>query len=331
VKALPGADWLQQRWYQSEPLPALLPLAAIYGCVAAARRRRLQAAAVRLPVPVLIVGNISVGGTGKTPLVIALVERLRAWGWRPGVISRGYGARPPTLPYWVRADGDAMQCGDEPLLIVQRSGVPLVIAPDRVAAAQLLIASGEVDVIIADDGLQHYRLARDFEIGVVDGRRGLGNRALLPAGPLREPPQRLHELDLVIVNGGGWQEPGLSTVEMRLVCERALPLLGGTARSIADFAGQRLHAVAGIGDPPRFFATLENLGIKVIPHAFADHHAYQTADLAFGDNLPVLMTEKDAVKCRSFADARLWSVPVTAQLPPAFDGAVREWLQTYRR
>ncbi len=329
---------LQRRWYSKRAPPLLLqPLAALYGALARQRRRQLSATAEPLSVPVIVVGNISVGGTGKTPLVIWLVERLREWGWRPGVISRGYGARAPVYPYRVRADGDARACGDEPLLIAQRTGCPLMIAPRRRDAAQALTDSGEVDVLIADDGLQHYRLARDLELCVVDGARGLGNGALLPAGPLREPAQRLREVDWVIVNGGAaddaqpWRDPSLPLLQMQLTLSSAITLQGGEVRPLTAFAGQRVHAVAGIGHPPRFFEALRAHGIDVIAHAYADHHAYSAAELAFGDALPVLMTEKDAVKCRGFAQAQWWQVPVAAALSATDTARMKQSLERLRK
>ncbi len=304
---------LEARWYADAPAPlALRPLAALYGWIAGRRRVRLQQAAVRLDVPVIVVGNIAVGGTGKTPLTIWLVERLREWGWRPGVVSRGYGGRAPQYPYAVTSASDPAHTGDEPLLIARRCGCPVVVDPDRVAAARALIARGDVDIVVADDGLQHYRLARDLEIGVVDGARGLGNRTLLPAGPLREPPARLRELDMVVVNGDGWDDPALRPLRMQLQAHRAVQLHGGAVRPLQSFAGREVHAVAGIGHPPRFFATLRAAGLDVREHAFADHHRFSVADLAFDDALPVLMTEKDAVKCAAFAQAHWWTVPVDA-------------------
>ncbi|MGH8541748.1 MAG: tetraacyldisaccharide 4'-kinase, partial [Stenotrophobium sp.] len=290
--------WLESRWYSARPAPWWLrPFAALYGFIASARRRRLSAQAQPLSVPVIVVGNISLGGTGKTPFVIWLVESLRAWGFRPGVISRGYGGHAPQYPLEVTPETAAALCGDEPLLMAQRLGVPLAVAPDRVAAAKFLLQRHAIDILVADDGLQHYRLPRDLEICVVDGARGLGNGALLPAGPLREAPSRLREVGLVVVNGGGWRRAAIPHADMMLRMDMAVSFSGGK-KPLQDFAGQRVHAVAGIGNPERFFAQLRGQGIEVVPLAFADHHAYAAGDLDFGDQLPVLMTEKDAVKCR---------------------------------
>ena len=316
--------WLERRWYAKAPPPlALRPLSALYGALAALHRRR--SVAQRLGVPVIVVGNLSVGGTGKTPFTIWLVERLRAWGFRPGVISRGYGGRAPHYPYRVPAQGGCAEiCGDEPLLIARRTGVPVMLDADRVAAARALAASGEVDVLVADDGLQHHRLARDLEICVIDGVRGFGNGALLPAGPLRESPQRLHAIPLVVVNGGtfGLDHPG--RVDMRLEPGDAHALAGGAVRPLASFAGQSVHAVAGIGHPERFFRVLRGQGMQVIAHAFADHHAFTARDLEFGDERPVLMTDKDAIKCDAYARAHHYRVPVRAVIDPAGEARVQQ-------
>lgn len=262
-----------------------------------------------VPVPVVVIGNITVGGAGKTPLTLWVIERLRHAGLRPGVVSRGYG-RSGSAPQAVTADSDASEVGDEPVLLAQRSGCPMVVGADRVAAVRHLLEVAEVDVVICDDGLQHYRLRRDVEVVVVDGRRGLGNGRLLPAGPLREPSTRLREADVVIYNGGGH-----AGQRMRLLPDAARSLVvPSRSRPLSDFSGAECHAVAGIGDPKRFFDMLSGFGLRIIPHAFADHHPYAVADIDFGDDLPVLMTEKDAVKCRAFAGQNHWFVPVTAEL-----------------
>jgi tetraacyldisaccharide 4'-kinase len=299
-------------WYGERAPAALRPLASLYGKVSSNVAQRRKAAAVQLPVPVIVVGNITVGGTGKTPFVLWLVERLIAQGWRPGVISRGYGGCSPEYPLRVSATTDPAWSGDEPALIARRIGVPVAVAPDRVAAARLLIDSGEVDILVTDDGLQHYKLGRDIEICVVDGSRGLGNGALLPAGPLREPAERLREVDLVVVNGGGWRPEGVAALDMQLQTTEALPLGGGAARPLSSFTGARVNAVAGIGNPERFFASLRAAGIEVVPHPFPDHHNYSDIDLAFDEKLPLLMTEKDAVKCAELAQPHHWYVPAQA-------------------
>ena len=314
-------------WYGTRtPGLSLRLVAGLYGLLGAVRRGLYRAGwlrSVRLSVPVLVVGNISVGGTGKTPLIIALIETLREKGWNPGVVSRGYGGsqRGPAL---MQGNAEPAVYGDEPCLIRQRTDVPLSVGRDRPAAAQLLIQAG-VDVILADDGLQHYRLGRDVEVCVIDGLRRFGNGRLLPAGPLREPAAHRLRVDFLVCNGGE-PEPGETLMQLR----------GDVAQSLADpakthslvaFVGQRVHAVAGIGHPQRFFDSLRAQGLDIVEHEFADHHVYQSGDLAFSDDLPVLMTEKDAVKCRPFARPDWWHVPVTAVLPNEFYAAVNQCLR----
>lgn len=269
--------------------------------------------------PVIVIGNLIAGGSGKTPLAIAVVERLRAGGWNPGVASRGYGREDPKRPLWVEPETDPRQGGDEPVLIARRTGAQVRVDRDRFAAARALVEAG-CDVVVCDDGLQHYRLRRDIEIEVIDGRRRYGNGRLIPAGPLRERTARAGDCDFRVVNGGveGVDEPGFGEWPMRLDVSRARPLLGGRALPLETFAGSRVHAVAGIGDPERFFSTLRTHRIAVVPHAFPDHHRYRAEDLQFGSDLPVLMTEKDAVKCQAFAGERHYAVPVDAHLPEAF-------------
>jgi tetraacyldisaccharide 4'-kinase len=325
VSAGPPAFW------QRRGLPAvlLLPAAALFATVAAARRlayaTRLRRAPP-LPVPVVVVGNITAGGTGKTPLVIHLAQALAAAGRRPGIVTRGYGGIGPE-PARVGADADAAQCGDEAVLLATALaplGIAVVRAADRVSAARaLLAAQPQVDVLLADDGLQHLRLVRCVEIAVVDGSRGLGNGWPLPAGPLREPPSRLTRVDAVVVKAPATvavDTRGVPTFAMTLQPQRFVPVgpAGDTRapRGLDTWRGQRVHAVAGIGHPDHFFASLRALGIEVVAHAFADHHAFTARDLAFGDDLPIVMTAKDAVKCRSLALRDAWALDVRAIVAP---------------
>ncbi len=315
-------------WYDGSAVPfAARLLAPVYGAVVALRRalyRRGWFKRHALPVPVIVVGNVTAGGTGKTPLTIALVDQLRAAGWKPGVASRGYGRQEAKLARWVDADTDTALGGDEPVLIAWKTGVPVRVDADRVAAGKALIEAG-CNIIVCDDGLQHYRLSRDIEIEVVDAQRRYGNGRLIPAGPLREPASRARDCDFRVVNlGQASADPaamaacGFGEWAMQLHIDRAQPLSGGRARALSHFRGQRVHAVAGIAHPQRFFDMLRAQGIGVVPHAFADHHAYQAADLRFGSELPVLMTEKDAVKCKAFANEWHFAVPLSADLPAAF-------------
>jgi len=315
------SDHLLHAWYHGHPALALLrPLEALYRRVVQHKRAAFlagQGAIYRAPVPVLVVGNITVGGTGKTPLILWLIEHCRARGLRVGVVSRGYGATPPQLPWRVTAEQDAGTAGDEPLLIVQRSGVPLMIDPDRSRAVRALLEAEALDLILCDDGLQHYRLARDLELVLIDAARGLGNRRCLPAGPLREPAERLRSVDAVLYNGA--VADGEGGYALRLQPSALVDLASGARQPLTHFpAGQALHAVAGIGNPQRFFNTLEALHWRPIPHAFADHAQYDAAQLSFSPALPIVMTEKDAVKCRTFAAADCWYLAVDAVPSPAF-------------
>lgn len=299
--------WLQGGW----PAATLAPLGAAVAALARRRRELYRAGrrpSERLSVPVIVVGNIFIGGTGKTPLVAWLAEELRGRGRRPGILLRGYGGRSRHWPRDVGPDSDPGEVGDEAVLLARRSGLPVVAGPDRPAAGRRLLELG-CDVLVSDDGLQHYRLQRDLEIAVVDGQRGLGNGRCFPAGPLREPPDRLQEVDLVIANGAS----ELTPYAFRLQPEPLRPLRAGDRPAPAG----RVHGVAGIGNPGRFFEALRGLGLEVIPHAFPDHHPYLPEDLGFGDGLPVVMTEKDAVKVLPWADTRMWCLPVRAVPEPA--------------
>lgn len=316
---------LQDSWYRSAGwLRLLAPVEWIYLALSRRRRKRLSLPENQwqAPVPVIIVGNISVGGSGKTPLTLSLIDKLRARGYRPGVVSRGYGTKAPHYPFFVSTDSSPEQGGDEPCLIVRRSGVPLVIDPDRPEAVKALLASSEVNIVISDDGLQHYRLGRDLELAVVDAGRGLGNARCLPAGPLREPPERLQEVDRVILNGQGrFDFPGAST--MQLQPGDLVELATGESLKPSQWSGSRqVHAVAGIGHPQRFFDTLKALGLEPQPHPLADHAAITAEMLDFDDELPVIMTEKDAVKCGDWVRPGVWALKVDAELDKEFD----DWL-----
>jgi tetraacyldisaccharide 4'-kinase len=275
-------------------------------------------------IPVIVVGNITVGGSGKTPLVLWIAEFLKSKGWTPAIVARGYGAA-ITAPRAATVASDAAEVGDEPVVLARRSGCPVWVGPDRLRViAALRRAHPDVDVLVLDDGLQHYRLRRDLEIAVVD-ERGLGNGFLLPAGPLREPARRLRQASAVVAHGASL--PGFA---MTLAGETLHRMTDARERQSARaFAGQRVHAVAGIGDPNRFFRHLAGLGVKVLPHAFPDHHRFAPSDLEFGDDAPVLMTEKDAVKLRHAARPNWWVLPVTAGVDPAFGnwllGKTNEW------
>ncbi|GHH61192.1 MULTISPECIES: tetraacyldisaccharide 4'-kinase [Gammaproteobacteria] len=316
-------------WYGEGPIPlAARLLEPLYAGATALRRslyRRGWRKRQQVPVPVVVVGNVTAGGTGKTPLTIELVNRLKEAGWKPGVASRGYGRDEAGKPRWIEAGTPVELAGDEPALIAWKTGVPVRVDTDRVAAARALVEAG-CDIVVCDDGLQHYRLARDVEIEVVDAQRRYGNGHLLPAGPLREPVARARECDFRVINLGQASDSpeqaaagvGFGEWGMRLRIELAQPLGGVRACPLSTFAGRRVHAVAGIAHPERFFAMLRNRGIGVVPHAFADHHRYRAGDFEFGSRLPVLMTEKDAVKCQGFAGDGFYSVPLQAELPAAF-------------
>jgi len=284
-------------------------------------------ASYRAGVPVIVVGNLVAGGSGKTPLVLWIAELLRSKGWTPGIVSRGYGAR-LEAPREASIASDPAELGDEPVVLARRSGCTVWVGPDRVRVCEVLRDQHpEVDVIVLDDGLQHYRLARDLEVCVVDAR-GFGNGFMLPAGPLREPRSRLRSVDAVVAHDTD-VVPGYA---MRLEGELLHCLADARQRRAPkEFAGQRVHAVAGIGDPRRFFVHLGRLGMKVVPHPFPDHHAFAQADLEFGDDAPVIMTEKDAVKCKRFAKPHHWVFPVHAKLDPAFGNWLQEKLGERRR
>ncbi len=316
------ANFLVDRiWYGDSVFAwLLLPLSWLFSIIVRLRVWLYKSGLLKivaLEVPVIVIGNISVGGTGKTPVTIWLCNQLREHGFNPGIISRGYGGKSAGKPLLVSADSDVSVVGDEAVLMAGRTGCPVVVHADRVAAGRAAIAQG-VDIILSDDGLQHYRLGRDYEIAVIDGARGFGNGRLLPAGPLRESPSRLKVIDQILEQQSS-SEAGRSTFRrgydrktllFRLVPAGVTSVAGDEVTSIEDFVGKVVHAVAAIGNPARFFETLRSLGIRVNEHPMRDHAAIVENDIRFGDDLPVFMTEKDAVKCRGFAAGNCWYVPV---------------------
>lgn len=302
--------WIHKVWYEGAVSGlVLLPFSGLYWFVTTLRSLLYHYGVLRTfeaPAPVIVVGNITAGGTGKTPTVLWLVQELRARGYTPGIVSRGYGGSRSNTSMRVDADSDPAVVGDEPVLLAKRGQCPVAVDVDRVRAATMLVEDG-VDVIISDDGLQHRRLRRDFEICVVDGSRGLGNRRLLPSGPLRESLRRLDHVDRVLINGG---VRDTAAYRFELLATEACRLNGSLTRPLEGFRDKTVHAVAAIGNPQRFFDTLREHGIQVIEHGLADHQPIAKSDLNFGDEFDVFMTEKDAVKlARSLGD-KYWYVPV---------------------
>lgn len=331
-------------WYRPKLSPFLVPLLPFSALVAYEARRRLRVfhnqTPDHYPVPVIVVGNITVGGTGKTPLVAELVEQLKGQGYRPGIISRGYGSAVDSTQL-VTAQSDPLRCGDEPVMLAGLTGVPVVVAAIRTRAVEFLLANTDCNLIISDDGLQHFRLARQIEIVVVDGQRMFGNGRCLPAGPLREPIERLASVDFIVCNGTPSQPlpeakksagaKGREAVVMTLAPAPLRPV--GDAQpekpqaSAPPEPGDTVYGVAGIGHPERFFRSLRVQGFIVTEQAFPDHHAFSAKDLSFPDQRAVIMTAKDAVKCSAFAASHWWYLPVRANIPDTFWSALFAHLQ----
>jgi tetraacyldisaccharide 4'-kinase len=330
------SDRLAAAWYAPALTPlavALLPLSLLFGVASALRRWAYSsgiASRTALRVPVIVVGNIAVAGSGKTPLTRALAEALAARGWRPGIVSRGYGGD-EAGPRGVAIGDDPARVGDEPLLLAT-SGYPVWIGRDRVAAGRALLAARpECNVLISDDGLQHYALRRDFEIVAIDAARGFGNGRLLPAGPLREPRSRLHEVDAVVTLVASASPASSSDSRETEMWHDPLPWRNLVdASALADLsrweAGE-VHAIAGIANPQRFFDLVKSLGLDPSCHAFPDHHRYRREEIDFPSATAILMTEKDAVKCTAFADARFWYLPIRARIDPALVDRVERTLR----
>lgn len=314
-------QWLLAAWQRDSAwLIVLRPLSAVYGWLAA-RRRKQQSATAAAALPVVVVGNITVGGSGKTPLLIAIAEQLAELGWHPGIVSRGYGGQSADYPLLVTAAIGAEQCGDEPRLIADRTALPVMVDPDRRRAVAALVEQCGVNLVLSDDGLQHYRMARTVEIVVVDGERQFSNQRLLPAGSLREPLARLESVDLVVINGGQ-HCPKVANASAMQLAPGPLRALNRAAQATQLQAPAAVHAVAAIGNPQRFASTLQKLGFDVQLHGAADHAPLSAAELCFDDGQPVVVTEKDAVKLspelRDGVSNPLWVLPVNALLADTF-------------
>lgn len=320
--------FLEHIWYERGKAKwLLLPLTLIYCSVNAFQRWRLSRHQIKQHLPIIVVGNISVGGTGKTPIVLYIAELLLKAGYKPGFITRGYGGQSPIWPLVVTSDSDPVEVGDEALLLASRTGLPVVAGPDRIQDINKLQAMSDCDVVISDDGLQHYRLHRDIEIVVVDGQRQMGNGWCIPAGPLREPVSRLSTVDFVLVN----QSSQLDLNELTSFSKRfgltdncfVTTIIPAGLKSLeanqveiklSDFHGKTVHAVTGIGNPQKFYDVLEQSEIQLIKHSFPDHHGFSREELCFDDSHAVIMTEKDAVKCRQFKLENCWYLTINAQV-----------------
>lgn len=310
---------LQNSWYNKSGLTTvLLPLSWLFCLLVQIRRIFYRLKILRttqLDVPVVVVGNLTVGGTGKTPMVIELANLLKKHGYRPGVISRGYGGKARTWPQQVRADGDPTMVGDEAILIARRTECPMAVGPNRVASAQALLKYTDCNVIISDDGMQHYALGRDIEIAVIDGIRRYGNEHCLPAGPMREPVKRLDLVNFKVTNGVAGPDEFAMTYKAEKLCRADDP---DVTLEIASLKNQTVHAIAGIGNPQRFFDNLKLSGLEIIEHAFPDHYPFKKEDLDFGEIQPIVITEKDAVKCQRFYLHNVWYQPIKAVLDNQF-------------
>ncbi|APP03988.1 tetraacyldisaccharide 4'-kinase [Vibrio harveyi] len=309
---------IEKIWFENHPLkyllwPLLWPLSLLFGAISKSKRQQYQSGkkqAYKAPVPVVVVGNITAGGNGKTPVVVWLVEQLQQLGFKPGVVSRGYGAKAPQYPLLLDDSTPAKHCGDEPKLIYRRTGAPVAVDPVRVNAVKALLEVG-VDIIVTDDGLQHYALERDIEFVIVDGNRRFGNESLIPLGPLREGVERLSNVDFIITNGGQAQQ---NEMPMSLAPSKAVNLKTKQQVEVSEL--QDLVAFAGIGHPPRFFNTLNAMNADVkVTKGFADHQDFDQQELhaLAQQGANVIMTEKDAVKCDSYAQDNWWYLPVSAQ------------------
>jgi tetraacyldisaccharide 4'-kinase len=318
--------WYEKIWYGNSRLALLLlPFSYIYRYAMAYRRWLYRIGFFRqegVSVPVIVVGNLTVGGTGKTPLVIALAKWLEEHGERPGIVTRGYGGRSQNYPVLVSKNSHASEVGDESLMISRQTSCPVMVDPKRVRGAQALVAETDCTIIISDDGLQHTHLARDIEILLIDGNRRFGNEHLLPAGPLREPLSRLKEVDFVVSKGKEIPDTHLMEYQYAELCNLKNPSL----KFAPSTNGQIVFAYAGISNPQPFFEQLERMGFTLRTHSFPDHYQFNSTDFVFTETVPVIMTEKDAVKCEDFAQANWWYLPIRAELKPTFCSDIQEAL-----
>jgi tetraacyldisaccharide 4'-kinase len=320
--------FVDEIWYEKNFWQYLLvPFAFVYGGLVRARKLVYQSGALsvfRASVPVLVVGNVSIGGTGKTPLTIWLAAKLTEFGFKPGIVCGGYRGRANSWPQQVRVDSDNYVVGDEAIILAANTSVPVVAGPDRGNAVKALLEKYDVDFVLSDDGMQHYSLARDIEIAVINGVRRLGNGKIIPAGPLRESGKRLKEVDMIVCNG----IPARGEFAMNYRAEE-LRKLGGAGHAILlqSFSEKHVHAVAGIGNPESFFSLLESLGFLLEKHVFPNHHFYEERDIAFDDGMPIVMTEKDAVKCVRLKNENMWYLPLKVELSLAFEERLKSILK----
>jgi tetraacyldisaccharide 4'-kinase len=319
---------IKKTWYRRSPWSfLLLPLSLIYGVLFNLRATAYRFGALRrsgVGVPVIVVGNLTVGGSGKTPLVIHLVQLLARAGFSPGIVSRGYRGSAAKMPCLVQEDAEPSLVGDEPLLVHEETGCPVVIDRNRVRGARYLMVECGVDIVVSDDGLQHLRMSHTIEIAVIDGDLRFGNGYLLPAGPLRESPSRLNTVDFVVINGGSTR---LGEYQMRATINEAVNLTTNEKRPLSEFSDKTIHAVVGTAHPAKFFSDLRLAGLTLYTRSFPDHHLYQTSDLNDLRLSTVLMTSKDAVKCRKIAGPDWWAVPQTIEIDSSFKQALLELLR----
>ena len=311
-------QWLEKIWYENgSGRFLLLPLTALYCVVNNYQRNKLSKQQPHIECPIIVVGNITVGGTGKTPLTIYITQLLQKSGFKPAIITRGYGGKSEHWPQYVKPNTDPNLVGDEAVLMATRTNVPIYAGANRLESILKLLAQHDVDVIISDDGLQHYKMPRDIQIAVIDATRLLGNGLCLPAGPLRERKERLDSCDFVVLNGGKPSDE--FSHNMQLTGDVLINLSTAEEMPVEGFKEKRVNAVTGIGNPQRFYTSLKEFGLVLETVSFPDHHDFQKEDIDFKNESPIIMTEKDAVKCKTFAKENMWYLPISASLDNNFN------------